>query len=372
MVPPKVQGREQSMSSVANTMPDYTVTFFLIGTSVTVAGFAIAAGGWKHKWLIRGLLAVAALLIVLAFTWQSVSRALPAVGSTLSAIAAAGGLTLIALVAGLTGFAVLYRKFKSLGTDAPSRDAAPDEEDVAKRLSRLEHNHGNLRDKFTKAEPQIEAISELGESVEAIAAEIAASQLVGGPKAELDAAIKKLREDIDLANRRCVSIDEHVKREFEGVAARIEDEKTRNRGSFYALQSREILADLQSEIEADAALLYDRLKAGERYDRVAWERWENVHGVWWRKLNAWLEHGKWYAEDLIKKVIEFPDSAYRDEWTVTEEQFPDAEAVRQFKRHRIIHSQWQESIEKVREGTSCVAFIGMSDTEVRRGKHPDK
>jgi hypothetical protein len=157
-------------------------------------------------------------------------------------------------------------------------------------------------------------------------------------------------------------------REAERVDALIKklDEKVSR--SFYALRTKEALDQIATDIEADADILYARFANGETYDAAAWDKWENVHYHWIGLIRTWIEHGKWYFGNLTTAVIEVPDHKYRGDWTVSDSQFPNAEAVRVFKKFRIIQTQWQEVRDKVRENLYYVAYHGMSDVEVRHGE----
>ena len=196
-------------------------------------------------------------------------------------------------------------------------------------------------------------------------------QLQGGLEARFDGALDGLKESIQQSDETKRSNFEALQERVGRLEALIQEETERRRRSFWALQAREYLKELAAEIEFDAGLLYDRLASGEVYDRNAWDKWESVHAVWNMRLQSWLDSAKWYAPDLLAKVLQFPDSAYAGEWSVRDDQFPDAEAVRKFKRHRIINSQWNETREVVKHGLDLVAFSGLSDDEVRRGKHPE-
>lgn len=144
--------------------------------------------------------------------------------------------------------------------------------------------------------------------------------------------------------------------------------------SFIALQHRERLSTLEAEIRQDAADLYDRLKAGEVYDDQAWQQWENVHSHWSRALDEWLESATWYAMKVKERTMTVPDAMYGRKWSVNDEQFPNSdtvtrsEAVRRFKKFRIIHTQWEEVVPSVRDGLKAVAFVGLTDREARRGE----
>lgn len=138
--------------------------------------------------------------------------------------------------------------------------------------------------------------------------------------------------------------------------------------SFAALRNRERLTVLEGEIWRDASDLYDRLHAGEIYDSANWNQWENVHGHWEAKLAEWLEQGTWYAMAVKEQTLSVDDKDYGLSWSVADSQFPTAEAVRRFKKFRIIQQQWEAVVPQVKSGMDLVAFVGMTELDARKGR----
>jgi hypothetical protein len=145
-------------------------------------------------------------------------------------------------------------------------------------------------------------------------------------------------------------------------------ERTLN--ALYAVGARERLAALEASMEQDAADLYDRLKAGEKYDEEKWGRWENVHSHWAGSLQTWLETAQWYAMAVKERTQTIDEKLYKDGWSIDEKLFPNAEAVRLFKKHRIIRKNWLDVVPHVKSGIDNVAFAGMSEKDVRSGRPP--
>lgn len=155
--------------------------------------------------------------------------------------------------------------------------------------------------------------------------------------------------------------------EIEKLKDIVDKEKNQTRLSFHTLGMRDDLSEIESEILELAALLYDKFKEGETYDINMWNSWDSVHSRWDQQLKTWLQIAQWYAEGVKKRTLNVDDRAYGQQWSVRDNQFPDAEAVRRFKKFRIIHTQWLEVLPSVREGVRSVAFGGMSDRDVRNG-----
>jgi hypothetical protein len=172
---------------------------------------------------------------------------------------------------------------------------------------------------------------------------------------EVRQALNLLRHDLDLAEE----------------ARKAEQEKVRE--SVYAIYNRELLAELAAKIERDASEMYDDLKRGETYDQERWLEWEKAHDRWESALSVWTQNGQWYAPAVAERTFTIDDRAYAQRWNVKDDQFPDtedlsrSEAVRRFKKFRIIHTQWQEVRKNVDNGVFQAAFVGLTTKELQRG-----
>ncbi len=175
--------------------------------------------------------------------------------------------------------------------------------------------------------------------------------------AGLDAKTEQVRVDAVIVGRELHKLDQKLSAKDERVL-----------GSFGALHARERLAKLETQIEQDASDLYDRLKSGEIYDAEEWQQWESVHSRWNERLEEWLATGTWYAVAVKERTLTVDEALYRAQWSMAETQFPNAEAVRQFRKHRIILSNWRDILPEVRRGIELVAFSGQSELDVRHGR----
>lgn len=175
----------------------------------------------------------------------------------------------------------------------------------------------------------------------------------------LDVKAEKIRVDTAIFSTELQKLDQKVAAKDEKVLA-----------SFYAVGARERLTTLEAQIEEGAAELYDRLKAGEIYDAEQWEQWESIYEQWNGKIDEWLSTGTWYAVAVKERTLTIKDDLYRAQWSVAENQFPNAEAVRQFKKHRIIITNWRTVVPEVKRGVDSVAFAGQSEIDARHGRPP--
>ncbi|HLL31155.1 MAG TPA: hypothetical protein VK403_09190 [Allosphingosinicella sp.] len=143
--------------------------------------------------------------------------------------------------------------------------------------------------------------------------------------------------------------------------------------ALYALYQREQLTKLAKTIEDRGEELFNELHDGAIFDAERWAKWERDYNSWDTAVRVWVENGRWYAPDVAKRVLEFDDGAYDTRnWNIKDSQFPEtettsrSEAVRRFKKFRIIRNQWDAVREEVDAGVIQVAFIGLSEQDARR------
>ncbi|MES2174749.1 MAG: hypothetical protein V4523_12480 [Pseudomonadota bacterium] len=281
------------------------------------AGITVALEAYKAQRIARACLwAIAAAFGFAGFAWPSLSASWPVITQKLAALTT-NPVTWFAL--SVSVFFVVRPYWTRSSTSALHGSLAVTDHDITETTS------------------QITAIN---------------VRLAG-----LDAKAEQIRVDTALVSRDLQQLDQQVASK---------DEKVMH--SLYAIGARERLARLESEIEQDAADLYDRLQAGEVYDAGKWQQWENVHSHWNGQLEEWLATATWYAIAVKERTLTVDEALYRAPWSMTESQFPDAEAVRQFRKHRIILANWREVVPDVRRGVDLVAFSGQSEQDVRHGR----
>lgn len=209
--------------------------------------------------------------------------------------------------------------------------------------------------------PKLSAqVEELSKKVKAV---IQDYQTVLGRFAQVDdrfraADVKMNTVEIDFADvrRGCAKLEEKVENNEKYV-----------RESFYAIFARERMSELAREIESDADDLYLRLKSGENYTAQEWDQWVNVHHHWERTIKEWMDTARWYAKDVKNRVMNIDDREYDAQFGVLDSQFPNADAVRRFKRHRIIQSHWGDVRDDAKNGALKVAFHGGTEKEQHGG-----
>lgn len=155
---------------------------------------------------------------------------------------------------------------------------------------------------------------------------------------------------------------------LEKLAEQHKQDKERTLSALHAIGARERLSNLEASIQQDASDLYARLHAGEIYDSQKWLQWENVHSHFMESLESWLVDAAWYAIAVKERTLAVNEALYGADWSVKDNQFPNAEAVRRFKKFRLIYDNWESVLPTVKNGLDQVAFAGMSEKDVRFGR----
>jgi membrane protein implicated in regulation of membrane protease activity len=225
--------------------------------------------------------------------------------------------------------------------------------------------HELLNKRIDNADAAAKAAKEYAEGVRA-----ALSDLL----VELKGEMQRLYSAADEARMTGLSA---LKQEIDSVRHAAADldkrEEARHRQRMQALHTvflRECMVDEQTKIRKLADGLYEPLKSGENLNDAAWEAWLSAHNDWKRNLDIWLGSASFFGRQIKARTLNFDDSKYGGKWNVRRDQFPDDEAMRIFKKFRIIHQQWEEIMPEVEAGMNNVAFHGMTQEEARNGERP--
>lgn len=296
------------------------------------------------------------------------------------------GLTIAAMFL-VTASLALYRSFRPLPASSPvhpdlDAQVSPSGltlEDVeAAFADRMESLHqavsdvgGMFVERDEKAEKivsiQSRLVSTFEERMAAIAADLAARKAEAdnhhGRITELSTLQRKIIDDY----QRMSAFADQAELDFKKIKATSENVAN----SFYAIYQRELLMNLADDIERYAAELYDQLHDGKSYDEQGWADWEKAHGAWDAVVRVWSDNARWYAPRVESRIQTVDDSLYSRGWSIKDGQFPDtetlsrSEAVRRFKKFRIIHEQWRKVREDVDRGVVQVAYIGLTERDTR-------
>jgi hypothetical protein len=176
------------------------------------------------------------------------------------------------------------------------------------------------------------------------------------------------------AFKEAVRVDhEDFKSSLNGIEKELARLKERTSESLHSLWFREQIRDLSEGIRGDAAELSRRINEGTKHDVTSWEKWENVYEHWWSLLNQWWMIARFYLV-APSKALTAPDHMF-PQTQVNESLFPPeggAEAVRVYKKFRIIQGQWEAVQMELDQNLNLVAFSGLAQLEVRRGQPPEQ
>lgn len=282
-----------------------------------------AQGRWR-----AGLFGFATVVALLAVALGPITKLLPAVGTFFDAIFGSP----LAWFVLLMGAFFVFRPFWS--GIRPTRDGAA----LNAAILSVAENHRNAIDEIRREFAEHKAHMELCYSAH-------------------DQARLSLASEIAELRRGGAALEETIKRNDEHI-----------RQSLYAILARERLNEMGARIEELANELCRRLTEGERYTSKDWDEWVNAHHNWERTLGTWIDLARWYAKDVQSRVLTIDDREYDETWNVVDEQFPNADAVRRFKRHRIIQSHWELVRDQVSQGVERVAFSGMTEKDQHGGQ----
>ncbi|MGI8610973.1 MAG: hypothetical protein ACR2KH_01660 [Sphingomicrobium sp.] len=139
--------------------------------------------------------------------------------------------------------------------------------------------------------------------------------------------------------------------------------------SLHAIYLRERLIKLAADIRRDAADLSHKVTERQPHDAASWASWQSVHSHWESLISQWWMVARFYLASSGHVVVA-PDHMYSkielDESTLVP--IGGAEAVRVYKKFRIIQDQWEAVQDELEDNVCSVAFRGVSEVEARRGE----
>lgn len=162
---------------------------------------------------------------------------------------------------------------------------------------------------------------------------------------------------------------ESLRMHLQVLERKLNEIKEKTRGSIHAIWMREQIHEISRNIRKDAADLSHRVSEGQKHDAQSWDSWDNVHSHWSGLMSQWWMIARFYIPNS-GRVLLVPDNMYGqtkvDESLLTP--VGGAEAVRVYKKFRIIQDQWEAVQEQLEHNMVLVAFSGMTELEVRHGQ----
>ena len=124
---------------------------------------------------------------------------------------------------------------------------------------------------------------------------------------------------------------------------------------FAAILDRERLLSLAASIEAVADELSGPTRGEPLIDR---DKWLAQFGGWMGDVETWTRIAEIYRADVIKKVHDTPQHAYRGDWAEPDSLFPDGSiAVHDYKTFRIVLNNFRDEREPVERCVQRAAFV---------------
>jgi hypothetical protein len=158
----------------------------------------------------------------------------------------------------------------------------------------------------------------------------------------------------------------HLQERLGGIEEKLTTTRDRTLHSLHAIYLRERLTQLAVDIRRDAADLSHKVTERQQHDAASWNSWQSVHSHWWSLMNQWWMVARFYLANS-KQVLLAPDDMYPkievDESTLVP--IGGAEAVRVYKKFRIIQDQWEAVQDQLEDNVCMVAFSGMTELDVR-------
>lgn len=275
---------------------------------------------------------------------------------------AAAAVLTIALAAGLAG----WRYFR-LTSDAtvPAFARSSGAADLEQRLSDLEKMCPDAADRHFW-DNNLQAVADHNQRLAMVEASHRAIiddyQHMRGLEARFSGELDGLKEVVRTE-------DEGLRQHLQVLEGKLAKLKATMRSSIHAIWMREQIAELVEGIRRDAADLNHRVSERQQHDKISWDRWENVYGHWNSLMVQWWVIARFYLANT-GQVLQVPDHMYPgtevDEALLTPG--GGAEAVRLYKKFRIIQDQWEAVQEELHKNMVLVAFHGMPEEEVRNGQ----
>jgi hypothetical protein len=105
-----------------------TVQLFIGGAALTFLGIAMTQAGWTHKWFVRGMFSVAALLTVASLGWPYFESRIPLISDALQAIASSRiGWLFVGIIPAFVGGMLLSDYLRRRGETVSEMSLTPKE-----------------------------------------------------------------------------------------------------------------------------------------------------------------------------------------------------------------------------------------------------
>jgi hypothetical protein len=179
----------------------------------------------------------------------------------------------------------------------------------------------------------------------------------------------KLKEFIDSKFETARSNHEALQERVLTAESASSAEKLKIQSALHTIWMREEITKVSVDLREDATYLTQRLQEGKQLDAKSWDSWLNVYTHWSGLMNQWWMMARFYLANT-KQVMSAPDHMFAktqvDESLLTP--VGGAEAVRIYKKFRIMQDQWEAVQPELHNNLILVAFSGITEMEVRHGQ----
>jgi|tagenome__1003787_1003787.scaffolds.fasta_scaffold20984143_3 hypothetical protein len=127
-----------------------------------------------------------------------------------------------------------------------------------------------------------------------------------------------------------------------------------------AIFHREMLHKLEEDLKVEATDLCRPTDEHRSYDFDAWEQWESTEAAWRGTLAQYCDIAECYKPGVKAFILATPESAYKQGWSVKDEQFPDSTAVYAYKTFRILLNNFKDWRDEIERAVHQAAFAGGS------------
>lgn len=326
---------------------DLTIILFALGTAVPVGLEAMKASGHIGR---IGLWSLSGLLIAFAIFLVPLKKVLPAfvawIGTAVSNPTAWLFLFFVAFICARPLWSKPTPRLPASADPAAEGDF-PTVDEVTASL------HAMMADEDqheTRMAPVYERIEALHAEVKGLAILVGEAQ-VSASRAE-GAAKEAAQQEKDRADGVAAAITSRI-REITGTLAELNKRADKSAMSFAAIWHRETMArqaKLMGELAEEMALPPDG-------SQIVVNKWKSNFQNYKSQLLLWCQCGEFYSPGLKDKMFDDPGDLYkRSDWSFSDDQFPDADAIHTYQKFCIYKSNFENISPSIDRIIQNVAF----------------
>lgn len=294
-------------------------------------------------------------------------------------LAAFGAALATLLIIGAAAFLLgaggaLYRQFRPLADAPATPGATANDGTLSAKVDNMTEIMRLLADDAKALSDRVLAVEETAKEEPNLAVlNVLNEERFRELAADLAGAERRLSGALDGLKKAVQDQDEKRKMHLQVLEGKLEELKGKTRNSIHAIWMRERIAEISRDIRKDAAYLSRHVVEGQAHDAISWDRWDNVYGHWWSLMTQWWMLARFYMANT-RQILLAPDNMFAKTQVDESLLMPvgGAEAVRVYKKFRIIQDQWEAAQKELEDNLIQVAFVGLSEEDVRHGQPLDQ